>query len=108
MAIGHWRIKKSTANGQQPIVKVNNLYKIWKRKDTNFNATKKITPVGRKNAPNWKKICFQLDKFFFPTGNPVLGGYLLFNAQSPIFPFQGIRKTVKDKVKRFDKRRPSL
>ncbi|MEE1088035.1 MAG: hypothetical protein UIC63_03640, partial [Bacteroidaceae bacterium] len=59
---------------KQPIAIVNNLYKTRKRKDTNFNATKKITPVGRKKASSWKKICFQLDKFFFPTGNPVLGG----------------------------------
>jgi hypothetical protein len=93
---------------KKPTAQVNNLYKKRKRKDTNFNATKKITPVGRKKAPNWKKKCFQLDKFFFPTGNPVLGGYSHFNAHSTIFPFQGIRKTVKDKVKRFDKRRPSL
>jgi hypothetical protein len=40
---------------KQSTAKVNNLYKKRKRKDTNFNATKKITPVGRKKAPNWKK-----------------------------------------------------
>jgi hypothetical protein len=65
-------------------------------------------PVGRKKAPSWKKICFQLENYFFPTGNLVLGGYSHFNAHSTIFPFQGIRKMVKDKVKRFDKRHPSL
>jgi hypothetical protein len=43
---------------KKPTAQVNNLYKKRKRKDTNFNATKKITPVGRKKAPNWKKICF--------------------------------------------------
>ena len=75
---------------------------------TNNHIQLRIYRMNRKKAPNWKKICFQLDKFFSPTGNPVLGGYSFFNAQSPIFPFQGIRKTVKDKVKRFDKRRPSL
>ena len=46
--------QQSTANGQQPIVKVNNLYKIWKRKDTDLNVAKQINPVGRKKAPNWK------------------------------------------------------
>jgi hypothetical protein len=50
---------------KQPTAIVNNLYKTRKRKDTDFNAVKKKTPVGRKKAPNWKKKCFQLDKFFF-------------------------------------------
>ena len=44
-------------------------------------------PVGRKKAPSWKKICFQLEKFFSLTGNPVLGGYWLFNAKPSILPF---------------------
>ena len=33
---------------------VNNLYKIWKRKDTDLNVAKQINSVGRKKAPNCK------------------------------------------------------
>ena len=31
--------------------------------------------IGARNAPSWKKKCFQLGKLFFPTGNLKLGGY---------------------------------
>ena len=77
---------------KKPTAQVNNLYKIRKRKDTDFNAVKKKTPVGRKKAPNWKKICFQLDKFFFPTGNLVFGviGFLKPNLQ--FSPFKASEK----------------
>ena len=59
-------------------------------------------PVGRKKAPNWKKICFQLENYFLPTGNLVFWGYWLFIAFSAIFPVQNLRNTAKTKVKRFD------
>ena len=59
-------------------------------------------PVGRKKAPSWKKICFQLENYFFPTGNLVFGGYWLFISFSAIFPVQDLRNTAKTKVKRFD------
>lgn len=29
--------------------------------------------IGAEKAPSWEKICFQLGKLFFPTGNPKLG-----------------------------------
>lgn len=49
---------------------------------------------------------FPVGEFFSPTGNLVLGGIRIFNAQSSISPFYGIRKAAKDKVKRFYKRLP--
>ena len=52
-------------------------FSIWKRilSVLFFKAGRTKCPVGRKKAPSWKKICFQLEKFFSLTGNPVLGGY---------------------------------
>ena len=63
-------------------------------------------PVGWKKAPSWKKICFQLEKFLFLTGNPVLGGYSLFPAFVPNFTLKGLNNTGKDVVKRFDNLEP--
>jgi hypothetical protein len=52
---------------------------------------------------------FPVGEFFSPTGNLVLGGGIrIFNAQSSIYPFHGIRKAAKDNVKRFYKRKPFL
>ena len=45
-----------------------------------MNAVIRDSLVGRKKEPSWKKICFQLENYFFPTRNPVLGGYWHFNA----------------------------
>ena len=53
--------------------------------------------------PSWEKICFQLEKFFFLTGNPVLEGYWLFPGFAPYFTLKGFSNTGKDVVKRFDR-----
>jgi hypothetical protein len=52
-----------------------------------FKVRRTKYPVGRKKAPSWKKICFQLEKFFSLTGNPVLGGYWLLQYLFPVFSF---------------------
>jgi hypothetical protein len=54
-------------------------------------------------VPSWEKICFQLEKFFSLTGNPVLGGYWHFPAFAPYFTLKGFSNTEKDVVKRFDR-----
>ena len=91
-----------------PKTKVKNLYRIAWHNPEGHNHIKEKRPVGWEKAPNWEKISFQLEKFFFPVRNPVFGGYWLFYAKPSIFPFQSIRKTVKDKIKRFYKRLPFL
>ena len=55
--------------------KVNILYKTVKPFKGVLMAKCKNRAIGAKNAPSWKKICFQLRKLFFPTGNLKLGGY---------------------------------
>ena len=63
-------------------IKVNILYKTVKPFKGVLMAKCKNRAIGAKNAPSWKKICFQLGKLFFPTGNLKLGGYrknLLFH-----------------------------
>ena len=59
-------------------------------------------PVGRKKAPSWKKICFQLENYFFPTGNLVFRGYWLFPTFVSYFTLKYFNFIVKIKVKRFD------
>jgi hypothetical protein len=54
-------------------------------------------------VPSWEKICFQLEKFFPLTGNPVLGGHWHFPAFAPYFTLKGFSNTGKDVVKRFDR-----
>jgi hypothetical protein len=68
-------------------MKVKNLYKFARWKAVGCNKTNKKCPVGRKKVPSWKKICFQLENYFFPTRNPVLGGYWLLMLNLPFFPF---------------------
>ena len=43
--------------------------------------------VEPQKVPNWKKLCFQLEKIIFPVGNMKLRGYWLFNAFSAISLF---------------------
>ena len=69
------------------IYKVNILYKTVKPFKGVLISKCKNRAIGAKNAPSWKKICFQLGKLFFPTGNLKLEGYrknLLFH---PYFMF---------------------
>lgn len=68
-------------------IKVNILYKTVKPFKGVLMAKCKNRAIGAKNAPSWEKICFQLGKLFFPTGNLKLEGYrknLLFH---PYFMF---------------------
>jgi hypothetical protein len=59
-------------------IKVNILYKTVKPFKGVLISKCKNRAIGAKNAPSWKKICFQLGKLFFPTGNLKLGGYCIF------------------------------
>ena len=62
--------------------KVNILYKTGKPFKDVLTAKCKNRAIGPKKTPSWEKICFQLGKLFFPTGNLKLGGYrknLLFH-----------------------------
>ena len=72
-------------------------------KDAGLNGIYEKCPVGRKKVPSWKKTCFQLEKFFSLTGNPVLGGHWHFPAFAPYFTLKGFSNTGKDVVKRFDR-----
>ena len=54
---------------------VNNLYKIQNIFKGAIKVKCKNRAIEAKKAPSWKKICFQLGKLFFPTGNLKLGGY---------------------------------
>ena len=74
--------------------------------DAGLNGKYEEYPVGRKKVPSWKKICFQLEKFFSLTGNPVLGGHWHFPAFAPYFTLKGFSNTGKDVVKRFDRIQP--
>ena len=53
--------------------KVNNLYKTGKPFKDVLMSKCKNWAIGAEKAPSWEKICFQLGKLFFPTGNPKLG-----------------------------------
>ena len=64
----------------------------------------KYQAIGAEKAPSWKKICFQLGKLFFPTGNLKLGGYrknLLFH---PDFTIVRQDRHQPYMVKSFDKK----
>ena len=50
-------------------IKVNILYKTVKPFKGVLMAKCKNRAIGARNAPSWKKKCFQLGKLFFPTGN---------------------------------------
>ena len=63
-------------------IKVNILYKTKETLKGIIIAKCKYQAIGAEKAPSWKKICFQLGKLFFPTGNLKLEGYrknLLFH-----------------------------
>ena len=64
-----------------------NLYKTIRLSMHRNECNNKEIPSWSEKAPNWEKICFQLEKFFFPVRNPVLGGYKHFIAFPSIFFF---------------------
>ena len=57
--------------------------------------------VRRKKVPSWEKICFQLGNYFFPTGNPYLGGYSDSVEFLPYFRRKLTYKIVENRVKGF-------
>ena len=56
-------------------IKVNIFYKTGKPFKDILMSKCKNRAIGAEKAPSWEKICFQLGKLFFPTGNLKLGGY---------------------------------
>ena len=85
--------------------KVNNLYKIKVSMKGVIKAKCKDWSIGAKNAPSWKKICFQLRKLFFPTGNLKLGGYRKNLLIHPYFTIVRPKRQQLYMVKSFDKKR---
>ena len=80
--------------------KVRNLYRIAWHNPEGHNHIKEKRPVRLKKAPNWEKICFQLEKFFFPVRNPVLGGVLAFLCKTFHFPLSKHPKNSKRQDKK--------
>ena len=61
--------------------------------------------IGARNAPSWKKKCFQLGKLFFPTGNLKLGGYRKNLLIHPYFTIVRQDRHLPYMVKSFDKKK---